>query len=82
MVLKLFCLQEVKTNYIKSKIGVLVIFFFFLIINILNICFIHLIEISQGKLTNNDILVLPMDVTNISKHISLFDTVINHFGKV
>lgn len=40
------------------------------------------IEISQGKLTNNDILVLPMDVTNTSKHISLFDTVINHFGKL
>lgn len=57
-------------------------FFFFWIINLLNICFIYLIEISQGKLTNNDILVLPMDVTNISKHISLFDTVINHFGKV
>lgn len=39
-------------------------------------------EISGGKLTANDIFVLPMDVTNMSKHVSLFDNVINHFGKV
>lgn len=40
------------------------------------------VELSEGKLTANDILVLPMDVTNISKHTILFDNVINHFGKV
>lgn len=49
------------------------IFIFYLII---------FIEVSNGKLTANDVFVLPMDVTNISKHISLFDNVINHFGKV
>ncbi|NP_001155449.1 dehydrogenase-like isoform X1 [Acyrthosiphon pisum] len=42
----------------------------------------HCIELSEGKLTANDILVLPMDVTNISKHNSLFDNVISHFGKL
>lgn len=41
-----------------------------------------LIELSDGKLTSNDILVLPMDVTQIAKHLSLFDNVINYFGKV
>lgn len=40
------------------------------------------IENSNGMLTANDVFVLPMDVTNIAKHISLFDNVINHFGKV
>lgn len=49
------------------------IFIFYLII---------FIELSNGKLTANDVFVLPMDVTDISKHISLFDNVINHFGKV
>ncbi|VVC24408.1 NAD(P)-binding domain,Short-chain dehydrogenase/reductase, conserved site,Short-chain [Cinara cedri] len=40
------------------------------------------IELSEGKLTANDILVLPMDVTHIAKHLSFFDNVINHFGKL
>ncbi|XP_050525504.1 dehydrogenase/reductase SDR family member 7 isoform X3 [Daktulosphaira vitifoliae] len=42
----------------------------------------HCLEISGGKLSANDILVLPMDVTNVSKHVSWFDSVINHFGKL
>ncbi|XP_050442539.1 dehydrogenase/reductase SDR family member 7 isoform X2 [Adelges cooleyi] len=42
----------------------------------------HCLEISDGKLNANDILVLPMDVTNIPKHVSWFDSVINHFGKL
>lgn len=41
-----------------------------------------LIELSEGKLTSNDILVLTMDVTQIAKHLLLFDNVINYFGKV
>jgi len=40
------------------------------------------IELSEGKLTDNDIFVLPMDVTIVTKHVSLFDHVINHFGKL
>ncbi|XP_025425967.1 dehydrogenase/reductase SDR family member 7-like isoform X2 [Sipha flava] len=39
-------------------------------------------KISEGMLTANDVLVLPMDVTHLSKHISLFDNVINYFGKL
>lgn len=85
MVPNLFCLLEVKTNYIKLKTVALVIFKKFDLLQIvfyLKFCIVKFIELSEGKLTANDILVLPMDVTNISKHNSLFDNVISHFGKV
>lgn len=85
MVPNLFYLLEIKTNCIKLKTVVLVIFFNILfVINciIFLILYHKFIDLSEGKLTANDILVLPMDVTHISKHNSLFDNVINHFGKV
>ncbi|KAI4471661.1 dehydrogenase/reductase sdr family member 7-related [Holotrichia oblita] len=40
------------------------------------------LEISDGKLSNDDILVLPMDVTDISSHQKHFETASKHFGRI
>ncbi|GLV42811.1 uncharacterized protein CBL_03551 [Carabus blaptoides fortunei] len=37
---------------------------------------------SQGLLQPEDVLVLPMDVTNIASHQKCFDDVLRHFGRV
>jgi short-subunit dehydrogenase len=38
------------------------------------------ISLSKGKLSHNDILVLPLDLLDYSKHQSAFNRVISHFG--
>lgn len=71
-----------KLHLVKNQcIGNCIVYYYLLPYKNLILNFIF-VELSAGKLTNNDILVLPMDVTNISKHITLFDNVISHFGKV
>lgn len=36
----------------------------------------------EGKLTPDDVLIMPMDITDLSKHKSAFDKVIQQFGQV
>ncbi|KAK9886811.1 hypothetical protein WA026_018462 [Henosepilachna vigintioctopunctata] len=40
------------------------------------------IEVSQNQLTQNDVLVIPMDVTDLSLHRKNWDYAVRHFGKV
>ncbi|XP_045463542.1 dehydrogenase/reductase SDR family member 7 isoform X2 [Harmonia axyridis] len=40
------------------------------------------IEASKNQLTQNDILVIPMDVTDLSLHKKNWDYAVRHFGKV
>lgn len=90
MALNSFCQQELKKNYIMLKIDVLVIYISktyllrYIFLNVFSFLYYYtiFIELSNGKLSSNDILVLPMDVTHIAKHLSFFDNVISHFGKV
>ena len=35
-----------------------------------------------GNLQDSDVLVLPLDVTDIESHAAATDTVIKHFGQV
>lgn len=35
-----------------------------------------------GKLDESDVLVLPLDMTDVASHAAATDTVINHFGQV
>lgn len=40
------------------------------------------LEITQGRLTSEDILVLPLDVTKYDDHNSSVKEVLNHFGQI
>ncbi|GJQ76802.1 hypothetical protein Trydic_g15010 [Trypoxylus dichotomus] len=40
------------------------------------------LEISNGKLSDDDILVIPMDMTDISSHEQYFKTATEHFGRI
>ncbi|KAF2889031.1 hypothetical protein ILUMI_17142 [Ignelater luminosus] len=37
---------------------------------------------SGGKLTNNDVLVLPMDLLDFNSHKKVFDLAVQHFGQI
>ncbi|KAG5681869.1 hypothetical protein PVAND_011276 [Polypedilum vanderplanki] len=40
------------------------------------------LALSRGKLTSNDILVLPLDLLKFDKHQDAFNRVISHFGRL
>lgn len=40
------------------------------------------LNLSKGQLSDNDILVIPMDLTNLSSHKQCFQQAVNHFGCV
>lgn len=41
-----------------------------------------ILEASKGLLTDRDILVIPLDVTDTSTHATAFDRAVRHFGHV
>lgn len=40
------------------------------------------LEASKGRLTHQDVFVLPMDLANLSTHQEGFDAVLDHFGRL
>ena len=45
-------------------------------------CYTCIVDVACGRLNDDDVLVLPLDVTDIASHSSATETVLKTFGQV